>query len=299
MATWSISVKSIGTSWHGTGENPRVVVATVLALVAAVLHAGWNLVAKRSADPFIALWGQFLLAAVIGAVVLAAAGGIPAAGWAYATVTGAIHVPYLAGLAHAYDRGDFSLAYPIARGGGALLAGIGGIVLLGDELDAVSVAAIVTVVAGMMLLAAGAAPEQVSAALFVAVTIGAYTINDSHASRELGGNLYPFAVFAACGLFVSLYGTAIGRAGELRAAMRIGWRGFLLTGAAAVVTYWLVMLAVQRAPVGYVAALRESSVVLAAFVGTRYLSEAGARRRTVAATIVVAGLVLLVASAQG
>ena len=51
-------------------------------------------------------------------------------------MTGLIHVPYLAGLAAAYEHGDFSLAYPIARGGGAMLAGIGGIVLLGDELNA-------------------------------------------------------------------------------------------------------------------------------------------------------------------
>ena len=79
--------------------------------------------------------------------------------------------------------------------------------------------------------------------------------------------------------------------------MRTGWRGFTLTASMAIVTYALVLIAVQRAPVGYVAALRESSVVLAAFVGTRYLSEAGARRRTVAATIVLAGLVLLVVSA--
>ena len=43
------------------------------------------------------------------------------------------------------------------------------------------------------------------------MTIGAYTINDSHASRELGGNLYPFAVFIACGVFVSLYGMVTGR----------------------------------------------------------------------------------------
>jgi multidrug transporter EmrE-like cation transporter len=274
-----------------------VLVATVLALVAAVLHAGWNLVAKRSAAPFIALWGQFAVSAAIGVVVLLAFGGIPAAGWGYAAVTGLIHVPYIAGLARAYDRGDFSLAYPIARGGGALIAGIGGIVLLGDDLDAWSITAIVVVVAGIMLLAAGAAAEQVATALFVAVTIGAYTINDSHASRELGGNLYPFAVFVACGVFVSLYGMATGRTGELRAAMRIGWRGFTVTASMAVATYALVLIAVQRAPVGYVAALRESSVVLAAFVGTRYLSEAGARRRTIAATIVVAGLVLLVASA--
>ena len=271
--------------------------ATLMALAAAVLHAGWNLVAKRSAAPFIALWGQFAVAALIGAAVLAIGGGIPAAGWGYAAITGLIHVPYLAGLAAAYEHGDFSLAYPIARGGGALLAGIGGIVLLGDELNPWSIAAIVTVVAGMMLLAVGAAPGQVVAALFVAVTIGAYTLNDSYAARELGGNLYPFAVFLASGVLVSLYGMAIGRTGEVLVAMRAGWRGFTVTAVMSIVTYALVLLAVQRAPVGYVAALRESSVVIAAFVGTRYLSEAGARRRTVAAAIVVAGLVLLVASA--
>ena len=271
--------------------------ATLMALAAAVLHAGWNLVAKRSAAPFIALWGQFAVAALIGAAVLAIGGGIPAAGWGYAAITGLIHVPYLAGLAAAYEHGDFSLAYPIARGGGALLAGIGGIVLLGDELNPWSIAAIVTVVAGMMLLAVGAAAGQVVAALFVAVTIGAYTLNDSYAARELGGNLYPFAVFLASGVLVSLYGMAIGRTGEVLVAMRAGWRGFTVTAVMSIVTYALVLLAVQRAPVGYVAALRESSVVIAAFIGTRYLSEAGARRRTVAAAIVVAGLVLLVASA--
>ena len=149
----------------------------------------------------------------------------------------------------------------------------------------------------MMLLAVGAAAEQVAAALFVAVTIGAYTVNDSHAVRELGGNLYPFAVFAATGVTVSVYAVVTGRGGEMRAALPVAWRGFTMTAVMAIVTYTLVLLAVQRAPVGYVAALRESSVVIAAFVGTRYLSEAGARRRTVAATIVVAGLVLLVVSA--
>ena len=47
--------------------------------------------------------------------------------------------------------------------------------------------------------------------------------------------------------------------------------------------YVLVMIAVRRAPVGYVAALRESSVLLAAFLGNRYLAEGAVRRRTIAA----------------
>ena len=113
--------------------------ATLLALGAAVLHAGWNLAVKQSGDRFIALWGQFFAAGVICAVVLVGVGGIPAAGWAWAAVSGLVHVPYTWFLARAYDHGDFSLVYPVARGGGALLAAIGGIVLLGDGLSGVAV----------------------------------------------------------------------------------------------------------------------------------------------------------------
>ena len=183
MATWSISVRSIGTSWHEDGENPLLwSSATVLALVRR--RAPRRLEPRRQAQ-------RVAVHRPVGPVRRRRrdrrrwCSPSPAASrrprWGYAAVTGLIHVPYLAGLALAYDRGDFSLAYPIARGGGALLAGIGGIVLLGDDLDGWSITAIVTVVAGMMLLAAGAAVDQVATALFVAVTIGAYTINDSHA----------------------------------------------------------------------------------------------------------------------
>lgn len=281
----------------GPGRSDVMVTATVLALAAAVLHAGWNLLAKQSSAPFVALWAQFAIAGLIGAVV-AIGGGLPAAGWGYAALSGLIHVPYLAGLARAYEHGDFSLAYPLARGGGALLAGVGGIVLLGDDLDGWSVVAIVAVVAGIALLAVGAPVDQVAPALFVAVTIGAYTVVDSWGARELGGVLYPFASFAATGAILSVHGVATGRATALLALRPAAWRTAVVTAVMAIVTYTLVLLAVQRAPVGYVAALRESSVVLAAFIGTRYLSETGTRRRTIAASIVLAGLVLLVVSVR-
>src|SRR5262245_2471315 len=111
-----------------------MLLATVYALTAAVLHAGWNLFAKRSGDPFIALWGQFLFAGVIGAVVLLVGGGVPAGAWTWALISAAVHIPYLVALGWAYRHGDFSLAYPIARGGGALLAAIGGILILDDDL---------------------------------------------------------------------------------------------------------------------------------------------------------------------
>ena len=77
--------------------------ATVLALVAAVLHAAWNLSVKQSVgDRFIALWGQFFVAGVLGSIALVAGGGIPARGFVWAALSGLAHLPYCLLLAKAY-----------------------------------------------------------------------------------------------------------------------------------------------------------------------------------------------------
>jgi len=274
-----------------------MLLATALALAAAVIHASWNLLAKASADRFLALWGQFAVAAVLSAIVLVATRTLPAAAWWPAILTGAVHVPYIAGLAHAYDRGDFAVAYPVARGSGAVLAAIGGVLVLDDRLGAWTVVAIAVVAGGMALLAGGAHVTQLLAALLVGAAIGFYTVNDSRAMRTYDDWTYAFAVFLTIGLTTTGYGLVIGRGRSMVATMRADGRRYALTGTLVAASYFLVLLAVRRAPVGYVAALRESSVLMAAFLGARYLSEANARRRTVAAAVILAGLVLLIATA--
>ena len=92
----------------------------------------------------------------------------------------------------------------------------------------------------------------------------------------------------------TIYALSTGRASEMVAAAHTYWRRFLIMGIASGITYALVQIAFQRAPVGYVTCLRESSVVIAAFVGSRYLGEGQALRRTFAAIVVVVGLLLLV-----
>lgn len=273
-----------------------MLLATVLALSSATLHAGWNLFAKRSGDPFLALWSQFLLAGLISAVVLVVGGGVPAGAWTWAVVSALAHVPYVVALGWAYHHGDFSLAYPIARGGGALLAAIGGVAILGDELSPLSFVAIGVVVGGMWLLAVGADLGHVLAALTVAVSIGVYTVSDSHAVREYDTRLYLFAGMVAVGSAASVAALAMGRGRDLIAMTRPQWSRAALSAVMTLGAYGLVLIAVRRAPVGYVAALRESSVLIAVFVGHRMLQESGGRRRLVAACLIVAGLVLLVAS---
>lgn len=283
--------------------SSAVLTATLLALGAAVLHAGWNLAVKQTPhDRFIALWAQFGLGGLIALAALIASGGMPAAGWKWAVMSGSIHLPYTLLLSRAYGHGDFSQVYPIARGGGAFLAAIGGVVLLGDHAKAWTIVAIITVACGLALLAGRARGPAVITAAGVAATICVYTLLDSKGSRVtevphtglIGDVGYGLATAVMTTVSLSAFGLATHRAADLRVALRVDWRKFLLAGIASLITYTLVLVAVRFAAVGYVTALRESSVVLAALVGWRFLGEGQVRRRLTATGVVVTGLVLLV-----
>jgi drug/metabolite transporter (DMT)-like permease len=272
-----------------------VLTATLLALAAAVLHASWNLWVKQSGDRWIALWGQTTAAGFVCAVILIFTGWPSNLAWWPVLTSGVIHVVYIGALARAYTIGDFSVTYPIARGAGALLAALGGVLFLNDHFTALSVFGIVIAIAGILLLAGKADASHVKAALLVSFTIGAYSVVDGHGSRVTGGNLYPLVLFVATAVNTTITGIAMGRTRDMVSAMRSRAHLFVLAGSASALTYWMVLIAMQQAPVGYVTALRESSVVIVALVGTRYLGESDMRRRVVAALVVLAGLAVLIA----
>jgi drug/metabolite transporter (DMT)-like permease len=275
--------------------SSSVLTATLLALAAAVLHAAWNLWVKQSGDRWISLWGQMSAGGVLCALVLVVTGLPDTLAWWPVIASGMIHVVYITTLARAYNIGDFSVTYPIARGAGALLAACGGVLFLDDSLTAVSVAGIAMAVFGIFLLAGRADNSHVRAALLVSLTIGAYSVIDGFGSRETGGNLYPLVLFVATGVCTTIAGVAMGRSRDMFAAMQVSAHKFALAGAASALTYWMVLIAMQNAPVGYVTALRESSVVIVALVGTRYLGEKDMKRRLFAACVVVSGLGTLIA----
>ena len=182
-------------------------------------------------------------------------------------MSGLVHVPYSVLLARAYDVGDFSRAYPIAHGGGALIAGLGGIALLGDSFTPIGVVGMAIVALGLIALAGRGAGAQVIVALGVALTIGAYSVADAKGIRSVDTPLYAAASFTCIGVTLTVYALATGRSHDMVTASRIYWRRFAIMGLASGVTYALVQIAFQRAPVGYVTCLRESSVVIAAFIG--------------------------------
>lgn len=274
-----------------------MLLATALALASAGLHAGWNLRAKASDDRFLALWGQFAAAALLCSVPLAAVGLPDRAAWPFLAISAAVHVPYVLALARAYDHGDISFAYPLARGGGALVAALAGLVLLGDRLSWLGWTAIAVVCAGLASFVRPGTPRAaLGMAIAVAVLIGGYTIADTAGVRRTDTASYVLATFVGVGLAVTVAGALAGRGPAMRSAAR-DWRRHASSGLACVAAYGLVLVAVRRAPVGYVTALRESSVVLAALAGWRLLGEGFGTARLRSSAVVASGIVLLVIAA--
>ncbi|MEI7547090.1 MAG: EamA family transporter [Actinomycetota bacterium] len=275
-----------------------MLLATLLALGAAVLHAGWNLVAKRAAgDIYMALWAQFFMGAMISLPLMIGyqlIWGMPWQGYLWAAVSGCIHLPYVWLLARAYTVGDFSVSYPVARGGGAALAAVCGVVFLRDHLTLWEIVGICIVVCGLALLAYGTTGVHIATALLLAGAIGLYTTADANGARLTDSVAYVFASSMGAMTSNTIFGLATGRRAQMAETLRLNWRRSTVTGLASLVTYGMVLVAVRHAPVGYVTALRESSVVLAALAGWKLLGEGDHRRRLTAALVVFCGLLTLV-----
>ncbi|NLA35896.1 MAG: EamA family transporter [Actinobacteria bacterium] len=278
-----------------------MVVATLLALGSALVHASWNLLIKTGRDRVLAGWGQFLAAAVVAWVTLCFI-GYP--GWEaapYLVATGIVHVAYLEWLVAAYHHGDFSIAYPLARGSGAVLAAVGAWVVLDDVMSGAAWVAIAIAAVGLVSLRWTTNPDASSDgvamlyALGTGVAISAYSLIDSAGARAVdSGVSYGVASVGAAGTAITLANLARpsrrGRSTELL----LDWRRHLAGGVGTLVAYTMVLVAVRQAPVGYVTMLRESSVVLGALVGWLFLGEPMGGRRLMSSAVVCAGLIALI-----
>ena len=293
--------------------------AIALVLVAAVLHAGWNVLLKTSGDPLrTAVRLQAIGTAVLVPIAVVAwiANGRPPlepAGVALALGSGILEAVYFVCLSAAYSRGDLSLVYPIARGTAPLLAIGIGVILLRETLGLGASIGVGCLVAGILLVARPWRALQVAGrrhrgaigfALATGASIAAYSAVDRIGVRILEPWIY--------GAFLAIFATAIlatvvflgRRTGVLAtppapAHPTPAWRDGL-AGVVSLTAYLLVLFAYSLAPLAAVAPLRESGIVIAAAWGAIRLGESTGRReaaaRIGAAALVVLGAVLLASS---
>ena len=270
--------------------------AVALALGAAVLHAVWNLLLARAEDTDAATAVALALGVGVFAVPAVLTWELDAAVWPYIAASAVFELGYVATLAAGLTRGDLSVVYPLARGSAPVLVLAVSAGVLGAATDTWQVAGVGLVAAGVLLVRGLKRPDDpvvVVLALACGTCIAGYTVIDAHGLDHAAALPYLWVVMAITTLgYLPLVARTRGTV-ALRAAVR--WE----TAVAAVLffaAYLLVLAALRLTEPGPVAAVRETSVVLATALGALVLHEPVTRARLAGALVVVAGVALIALS---
>jgi drug/metabolite transporter (DMT)-like permease len=282
--------------------------ALALVLLSAFLHAAWNVAAKGSGAPaqFVFLADLTALALLVPAFFFFRLSDLTPEVWWMVLATGAIHGVYAWSLTRAYESGDLTLVYPISRSTPAFVPFLA-VPFLGERLSVAGVVGIVLVMAGVWLVSTNAqlagrsllTPELRFAYLTLAATV-AYSLVDKRAMALLDANPWtgpaPRAVAYYVLLCVSylpffyLFSRRRLDGASLVATARRRPLAILSVVVASFVSYTLILQALRTAPVSYVVATRQLSVVFAVGLALLWLRERPSRARLMGAALTVAGV---------
>jgi drug/metabolite transporter (DMT)-like permease len=279
-----------------------------LLLAAALMHATWNALLKADRSDRLATFGVIMTTGTLmGVVAVPFLPMIEFGAWKFLAASVIIHVAYYTFLLKAYSYGDLSHTYPIARGLGPLLVAMVSGQLIGEHLRVQDIAGVVLLSAGLVALAlplkgAVVAPggRHGLATLFAVltgVTIAAYIIADGMGVRAAGPDFQHRLAYIAwlCvleGPWLLVLAIVLRPQTVWSHLRRNWWRG-AIGGVIANVGYGIAIYALVLGPMAHVAALRETSVLFGALMGTLLLGEPFGRRRVIAAAVIVCGLVLM------
>ncbi|MFN8533035.1 MAG: DMT family transporter [Dehalococcoidia bacterium] len=276
----------------------------MLVLTSATLHALWNFLAKRASGDLTFVWLFCVVSTVVyGPVALAIfliqQPALGPAALAFMAGSTALHLVYYIALQQGYRVGDLSLVYPLARGTGPALATVLAIAILGERPSALTLAGGATIVVGAFLLTGGPSAlrggdgKAILFGLITGALIGSYTVWDK---TIVGVLLVPPVIFNwgnDFGRTVIAAPYAIRNWERTTRSWRQFWREAIGVGILGPLSYILVLTALVASPVSTIAPAREISILIGAFLGTRFLGEKHALRRLSAAGLMVLGIVAL------
>jgi drug/metabolite transporter (DMT)-like permease len=286
--------------------------AFALIMLAGVIHASWNIAAKKANGDarFAFQSGVFLM--VVWAPLGIALGWhvVPLWGateWGFVLLSGVLHVVYYVILLRGYRKSDLTVVYPLARGSGPLISSLFAILFLGEHITLTGLAGLLGVVFGVFLVAGGprlwrathdaAQRERVHKGIRYGVLTGlfiaAYTVTDSYAVKWLAMSPILLDYFGNFVRVLLLVPAALQDRAETVRLWRAQWKYALLVATISPISYVLVLYAVQQAPISHVAPAREVSMLFAALIGGHLLREGDRLLRLVGACCIAAGVIAL------
>ena len=286
--------------------------ALALVLVAALLHASWNILAKKTGGSRHFIWMGGVLIAVIYAPLAAWLGWreVPrwqAREWAFVCASGLLHLLYFEVLLKGYRVSELTVVYPVARGTGPLISSLVAVAVLGETMSLAGALGVLSICLGVFVIAGGPAllratqdpgrRARVHAGVFWGAATGAfiagYTVLDGYSVKRLAIAPLLLDYFSNLTRLPFMLPTALRDPAGARQAWRRYWKYGVVVAVVSPLAYILVLFAVRLAPISHVAPAREVSMLFAALIGGRLLGEGDRRSRIAGAALLGGGVALL------
>jgi drug/metabolite transporter (DMT)-like permease len=268
-----------------------------IILTAALLHAVWNAIVKTAIDRTTTL-GLVAFGHVLPGTVMVITLPLPSAeSFIYIALSTIVHFGYFYLLGRAYQHGDLSVVYPIARGIVPVLVSLWAWLLLGEVLPLAIWCGIALIISGILLsswkvLTSGVGTSALILSLGTGLCISIYSLVDGVGVRVSGNTLSYWAWGAFLHIFIASFAGWRRRQTLLQLPVRV-WALGIAGGMVSMTAYGLVLYAKNFAPLGAVSALRETSVIFATLIGYFVLKEGNWKRRFGAAVLMALGIAVI------
>lgn len=283
------------------------VIAFILVVFSACLHAYWNFLLKKSEDTRVFIWLFLVISILIFFPIFAyeiTQTDIPAIGWCYILITGLVHALYLVSLSSAYEKGDLSFVYPLARSAPIIFVLIGAMIFLGEVPSKAGIAGIALMILGGYTLhlnspnslfkplkALNSKPSQL--ALLTALFISFYSIIDKVGIEYVQVFVYIYLMFVFMFVFLSPYILLTRNKNKIKAEWSSNKKNIIIVGFLCFFTFFLILIAMTLAKLSYIVALRQLSIIFSVAFGALMLKEEHGDIRLTASLLIFAGSFLI------
>ena len=278
----------------------------VLVLTAAILHASWNLLAKKTKGKTPFIWLQYIASNMLylpflffqtnqGQTIY-----LQPLLW-FSLSSAVLHLGYFIVLQKGYRSADLSVVYPLARGSAPLVSFIAAIVFLHEQLKLSSAIGLFLIIAGVLIITGLSFKKENNSKIMTGITYGAltglfialYTLNDAVAVKTYA--VSPLILTLATNLFsaVLLLPFVLPKKEELKREIKVHKWIIIAIAFLSPAAYILVLEALKYAPLTVVAPARETSILLGVFMGSRVFNEEDGKRRLIASVLILGGIIAL------
>ncbi|MES1215843.1 MAG: DMT family transporter [Bacteroidota bacterium] len=278
----------------------------VLVLTAAVLHASWNLIAKKTKGQIPFIWLQYIVSNILYWPFLFFQSNQGVAIYStpllwFSLSSSVLHLGYFIVLQKGYRNADLSVVYPLARGSAPLVSFIAAIVFLHEQLKLSSVIGLFLIMAGVLIITGLSFKKANNSKIMTGITYGVltglfialYTFNDTVAVKTYA--VSPLTLTLATNVFgvVLLLPFVLPQKDEVRREIKEHKWPIIAIALLSPAAYILVLEALKYAPLSVVAPARETSILLGVFMGSKVFNEEDGKRRLIASVLILGGIVAL------